>query len=171
MSAIIIVGAQWGDEGKGKIVDYLAKKAEVVVRYQGGGNAGHTVVVNGKKTVFHLIPSGILNQKICVLGNGMVINPQALIKEIKALEEAGTRVRKYLFYFPNFYENIFILIFLGTYFPKLNFLVNKSNFYLWLVIAFILKIVQEYWLHIINGSISDRVFHLKKKWLKKDKWE
>jgi len=97
MSAIIIVGAQWGDEGKGKIVDYLAKKAEVVVRYQGGGNAGHTVVVNGKKTVFHLIPSGILNQKICVLGNGMVINPQALIKEIKALEEAGTRVRKYLF--------------------------------------------------------------------------
>ena len=81
------------------------------------------------------------------------------------------RVRKYLFYFPNFYENIFILIFLGTYFPKLNFLINKSNFYLWLIIAFILKIVQEYWLHIINGWISDRVFHLKKKWLKKDKWE
>jgi len=82
----IIVGTQWGDEGKGKIIDILSKKADYIVRYQGGSNAGHTVVVNAKEYIFHLIPSGILHkQKICCIGNGVVIDPAALIKEIKDL--------------------------------------------------------------------------------------
>lgn len=86
MSTAVVVGTQWGDEGKGKITDYLAESAEVVARYQGGNNAGHTIVYNGTKYKLHLVPSGILNQnKLCVLGNGMVIHPEALIKEIDYL--------------------------------------------------------------------------------------
>lgn len=84
----IIVGLQWGDEGKGKIIDILAKDVDYVVRYQGGNNAGHTVVVNNKTHVFHLIPSGILNKdKICVIGNGVVIDPEALLNEISSLRK------------------------------------------------------------------------------------
>jgi len=87
MAAVIVIGTQWGDEGKGKIVDLYAQQADVIARFQGGNNAGHTLVVGGEQTILHLIPSGILhNGKICILGNGMVINPKVLIAEIEELE-------------------------------------------------------------------------------------
>lgn len=90
MSSVVVIGTQWGDEGKGKIVDYLAEKADVVVRYQGGNNAGHTVVVNGNEFKLHLLPSGILyKDKTCVVGNGVVIDPAVMIKEIKGMKEKG----------------------------------------------------------------------------------
>ncbi len=86
----VIVGTQWGDEGKGKIIDSLAKKASAVVRFQGGNNTGHTVIVNGEKFIFHLIPSGILHsKKKCIVGNGVVIDPEVLLKEIKDLMMRG----------------------------------------------------------------------------------
>jgi len=91
---IVIVGTQWGDEGKGKIIDILSSKVDYIVRYQGGSNAGHTVVTNGKVYIFHLIPSGILHEnKICCIGNGVVIDPQALIKEIQDLSLAGIQIQ------------------------------------------------------------------------------
>ena len=81
---IVVLGTQWGDEGKGKIVDLLTSKADAVVRFQGGHNAGHTLVINGKKTVLHLIPSGILHDGVtCLIGNGVVLSPEALLKEIQ----------------------------------------------------------------------------------------
>lgn len=86
---IVIVGTQWGDEGKGKIVDLLAADADVVVRFQGGNNAGHTMVVDGEQFISHLIPSGILQKKICVIGNGVVVDPEVLIEEIDYLESKG----------------------------------------------------------------------------------
>jgi len=86
---IVIVGTQWGDEGKGKIVDLLAEHADLVVRFQGGNNAGHTMVVNGQQFISHLVPSGILQQKTCLLGNGMVVDPAVLIEEIETLEQSG----------------------------------------------------------------------------------
>src|SRR4051812_5513508 len=90
MSTVVVVGTQWGDEGKGKITDFLAEKAEVVARYQGGNNAGHTIVFGGTRYKLHMIPSGIFyKEKICVLGNGMVINPEALVKELDYLKEHG----------------------------------------------------------------------------------
>ena len=90
MSAVVVVGAQWGDEGKGKITDYLAQDASMVVRYQGGNNAGHTIVVEDTTYKFHLIPSGILHKdKICVLGSGVVIDPEQLITEIDNLIAQG----------------------------------------------------------------------------------
>ena len=90
MSNIAIIGAQWGDEGKGKIVDLFTQDADVIVRYQGGNNAGHTLVVNGKKTVLHLVPSGALHaDKLCVIGNGVVVDPEVLIDEIGALKAQG----------------------------------------------------------------------------------
>jgi len=98
MANLIIVGAQWGDEGKGKIVDLLTARFDVVARYQGGHNAGHTVLINGKKYVLHLIPSGILHpEKLCAIGNGVVIDPFALKKEIADLEAAGISCRGRLF--------------------------------------------------------------------------
>lgn len=88
--SVVVVGTQWGDEGKGKITDFLSEKAEVVARYQGGDNAGHTIVFQGKKYKLHLIPSGIFYEdKICVIGNGMVVNPVALVKEINYLHDHG----------------------------------------------------------------------------------
>ena len=97
MSNVVIVGAQWGDEGKGKIVDYLSEKADVIARYQGGNNAGHTVVVNNEKFILHLIPSGILRKgKICIIGNGVVVDPASLIEEIKKLKKRGVKVDKNL---------------------------------------------------------------------------
>ena len=91
---VVILGSQWGDEGKGKIVDLLTDKASVVARFQGGHNAGHTLVIDGKKTALHLIPSGILRSHVnCVIGNGVVVAPDALIKEIQMLEERGVKVR------------------------------------------------------------------------------
>lgn len=93
MSAIVIVGTQWGDEGKGRITDYLAQKAHMVVRYQGGNNAGHTVKVDDQEYRLHLIPSGILHQnKICVIGNGVVIDPISLVEEINDLKNRGINV-------------------------------------------------------------------------------
>ena len=90
MSNIAIIGAQWGDEGKGKIVDLFTQDADVIVRYQGGNNAGHTLVVNGKKTILHLVPSGALHaDKLCVIGNGVVVDPEVLIDEIGALKAQG----------------------------------------------------------------------------------
>lgn len=93
MKTLVIVGTQWGDEGKGKITDYMAERADVVVRYQGGNNAGHTIVIGGKTYKLHLIPSGILNKdKICIIGNGMVVDLEALVKEINYLEDLGVDV-------------------------------------------------------------------------------
>jgi len=90
MSNLVILGAQWGDEGKGKITDYLAKESDMVVRYQGGDNAGHTVVIGDQKYKLHLIPSGILYGDVpCIIGNGVVLNPKSLIEEIKYLEDLG----------------------------------------------------------------------------------
>lgn len=90
---IVIIGTQWGDEGKGKLIDIFSEQTDYIVRYQGGSNAGHTVVVNGKEYVFHLIPSGILHaDKICCIGNGVVIDPVVLIKEIESLSSAGISI-------------------------------------------------------------------------------
>lgn len=97
MPVLIVVGAQWGDEGKGKIVDYLTGKASFVARYQGGHNAGHTVVLKNEKYVLHLIPSGILHKKTtCIIGNGVVVEPQALIQEISDLKARGIKVSRNL---------------------------------------------------------------------------
>ncbi len=90
MPNIVVVGTQWGDEGKGKVVDLLTSQAQVVVRYQGGNNAGHTLVVGGEKFIFHLIPSGILHPGTqCCIGNGVVLDPQVLLMEVDRLEERG----------------------------------------------------------------------------------
>ena len=98
MSVKVIIGAQWGDEGKGKIVDLLSQNAAIVGRYQGGANAGHTIEFDDKKVVLHLIPSGILHENvICIIGNGVVIDPEALIAEIKVLEDLGINVKGRLF--------------------------------------------------------------------------
>ncbi|MFN8766927.1 MAG: adenylosuccinate synthetase, partial [Lysobacteraceae bacterium] len=95
--SVVVLGAQWGDEGKGKIVDLLTEEIGAVVRFQGGHNAGHTLVINGKKTVLHLIPSGILREgALCLIGNGVVLSPAALQKEITQLEESGVEVRSRL---------------------------------------------------------------------------
>jgi adenylosuccinate synthase len=94
---VVVLGTQWGDEGKGKIVDLLTDKASFVVRYQGGHNAGHTLVIDGEKTVLHLIPSGILRDNVkCVIGNGVVLSPEALLKEMTMLESRGVPVRERL---------------------------------------------------------------------------
>ncbi|MDQ8040135.1 MAG: adenylosuccinate synthetase, partial [Rickettsiella sp.] len=94
---VIIIGCQWGDEGKGKIVDLLTEKVKAVVRFQGGHNAGHTLVIKGKKTILRLIPSGILHEGVeCLIGNGVVISPQALLNEIKELEERDIPARQRL---------------------------------------------------------------------------
>ena len=90
MANVAIIGAQWGDEGKGKIVDLFTQDADIVVRFQGGNNAGHTLVVDGKKTVLHLIPSGALHpEKLCVIGNGVVVDPEILLEEIAELKRNG----------------------------------------------------------------------------------
>ena len=94
---VIVIGTQWGDEGKGKLVDLLTEQAAAVVRFQGGHNAGHTLVIQGVKTVLHLIPSGILRDNVqCLIGNGVVLSPNALIEEIEILEKAGIPVRNRL---------------------------------------------------------------------------
>jgi adenylosuccinate synthase len=98
MSVSVLVGSQWGDEGKGKIVDILSEKFEIVVRYQGGANAGHTIRIGEEQFILHLIPSGILRENVaCVIGNGVVIDPQALLDEIKLLEESGINIKGRLF--------------------------------------------------------------------------
>ncbi len=93
MANLLVVGAQWGDEGKGKIIDLLTPAFDVVARYQGGHNAGHTVYVRGKKIILHLIPSGILHPgKLCIIGNGVVLHPQAFLDEITALKRFGVKI-------------------------------------------------------------------------------
>src|SRR5213592_4387735 len=94
---VVVVGAQWGDEGKGKVVDVLAERADLVVRYQGGANAGHTVDTGeGKSFVLHQIPSGILQGAVCVVGNGVVLDPEQLFAELDALEARGVRTEQKL---------------------------------------------------------------------------
>ena len=98
---VVILGTQWGDEGKGKIVDLLTDQAAAVVRFQGGHNAGHTLVIDGEKTVLHLIPSGILRENVtCLIGNGVVLSPEALLKEIAELEAKNVPVRERLLLSP-----------------------------------------------------------------------
>ncbi|MBS9783247.1 MAG: adenylosuccinate synthase [Pasteurella sp.] len=95
--SVVILGAQWGDEGKGKIVDLLTDRVKYVVRYQGGHNAGHTLIINGEKTVLRLIPSGILRDNVtCLIGNGVVVSPEALMQEMGELEKRGINVRERL---------------------------------------------------------------------------
>ena len=90
---VVVIGSQWGDEGKGKIVDLLTERAHAVVRFQGGHNAGHTLVIDGKKTVLHLIPSGILRRNVmCLIGNGVVLSPMALFEEIDQLAANGVSI-------------------------------------------------------------------------------
>src|SRR5690606_11884977 len=94
---VVVIGTQWGDEGKGKIVDWLTDRAQGVVRLQGGHNAGHTLVVNGHKTVLHLIPSGILRKNVvCYIGNGVVLSPEALLEEIDMLARSDVTVAERL---------------------------------------------------------------------------
>ncbi len=98
MSVVSILGAQWGDEGKGKIVDILCQDIDCVARFQGGANAGHTILISGEETILHQLPSGVMRKNIkCVLGNGMVIDPVALLDEIKMIEGKGLKIRNRLF--------------------------------------------------------------------------
>ena len=97
MSSSVVVGAQWGDEGKGKIIDILSESSDYIIRFQGGNNAGHTVVIDGESFILHLIPSGILHKgKTCIIGNGVVVNPAALIEEIEKLDARGIKAGKNL---------------------------------------------------------------------------
>jgi adenylosuccinate synthase len=101
MSTLVVVGSQWGDEGKGKITDLLSEKADIIVRYQGGCNAGHTVVIGDKQFIFHLIPSGILHQgKKCLIGNGVVVDPESLLQEMENLRKGGVEIDGKLFIDP-----------------------------------------------------------------------
>ena len=93
MPNAVIVGTQWGDEGKAKVIDYLTNKSDLIIRFQGGSNAGHTVIVNGRKFVFHLVPSGIISEgKICIVGNGVVVDAKQLLNEIDELEKGGISI-------------------------------------------------------------------------------
>ena len=95
--SVVVIGTQWGDEGKGKVVDWLTEYAQGVVRFQGGHNAGHTLIIGGRKTVLRLIPSGIMRPQVaCYIGNGVVLSPGELLKEIAELEAAGVEVRSRL---------------------------------------------------------------------------
>ncbi len=98
---VVVLGTHWGDEGKGKVVDWLTQHARAVVRYQGGHNAGHTLKIKGEQTILRLIPSGILHDQVsCYIGNGVVLSPDALEAEVLELEEKGIRVRERLFVSP-----------------------------------------------------------------------
>ena len=94
-NTVVVIGTQWGDEGKGKIVDLLTDRARAVVRFQGGHNAGHTLVIGGEKTVLHLIPSGVLHDGVrCLIGNGVVLSPEALLDELGQLDSRGIPARE-----------------------------------------------------------------------------
>src|SRR5437868_5758895 len=93
----VVVGAQWGDEGKGRIVDLLSERADVVARFQGGANAGHTIVVEGEEYILHLIPSGIVRRKTCLIGNGVVLDLAALFEEMDALTARGYELEGMLY--------------------------------------------------------------------------
>jgi len=101
MSTLVVVGSQWGDEGKGKVTDLLSEEADIIVRYQGGCNAGHTVVIRDKQFIFHLIPSGILHKgKKCLIGNGVVVDPESLLQEMENLKKEGVEIDGKLFIDP-----------------------------------------------------------------------
>ena len=103
MKNVVVVGSQWGDEGKGKIVDWLSDQADVVIRFQGGHNAGHTLVIDGKVYKLKLLPSGIVRKnKISIIGNGVVVDPWALLEEIKDLKEQGIDVNEGNFIISNY---------------------------------------------------------------------
>ena len=95
MRNVVVIGAQWGDEGKGKIVDWLSERADVVVRFQGGHNAGHTLVVGEKTYKLSLLPSGIVREKLSVIGSGVVVDPQALLNEINVVSDQGVTTVSY----------------------------------------------------------------------------
>ena len=98
---VVVIGTQWGDEGKGKVVDLLTEHVAAVARFQGGHNAGHTLVIDGKKTVLHLIPSGILREHVtCLIGNGVVLAPEAFLQELRTLEAQGVPARERLYLSP-----------------------------------------------------------------------
>jgi adenylosuccinate synthase len=98
MSTLVVVGSQWGDEGKGKITDLLSEEADIIVRYQGGCNAGHTVVKGDEQYIFHLIPSGILHEEVrCLIGNGVVVDPESLLQEIESLKKRNIEIDDNLF--------------------------------------------------------------------------
>ena len=102
MSRTVVLGAQWGDEGKGKVIDILSAKADFIVRYQGGHNAGHTVVIGDEKFILHLVPSGILHdKKICIIGNGVVVSPEAFLDEVKILHSKGIKTEGRIYISPN----------------------------------------------------------------------
>ena len=92
MSNVVVVGSQWGDEGKGKIVDWLSHRADVVVRFQGGHNAGHTLVIDGKTYKLSLLPSGVVRGKLSLIGNGVVVDPWALLDEIDRIGKLGVKI-------------------------------------------------------------------------------
>lgn len=96
MSIYAVIGTQWGDEGKGKIIDFLSSKIDYVVRFNGGNNAGHTIVVNNKKFIFNLLPSGVLQGAKCILGPGVVIDPLILIKELEALKHNNIKTEIFI---------------------------------------------------------------------------
>ncbi|HID71935.1 MAG TPA: adenylosuccinate synthetase, partial [Thermoplasmata archaeon] len=97
MTVRVVIGAQWGDEGKGKITDYFAREADIICRFQGGNNAGHTIVVGKKKYKFHIMPSGVLHKgKTLVLGNGVVIDPEVLLEEMEKVKKEGQHIPKLL---------------------------------------------------------------------------
>lgn len=99
--SVVVIGTQWGDEGKGKVVDLLTEHVASVARFQGGHNAGHTLVIDGKKTVLHLIPSGILREHVtCLIGNGVVLAPEAFLQELRTLEAQGVPARERLYLSP-----------------------------------------------------------------------
>lgn len=98
MANVVVVGAQWGDEGKGKVIDYLTEEADIIVRYQGGNNAGHTVIIDGQKFVLHLIPSGIFHpKKMCIIGHGVVFNPKIFLEEVESLKKRNIEVDNNLY--------------------------------------------------------------------------
>jgi adenylosuccinate synthase len=92
MPAVVVVGVQWGDEGKGKVIDFLSTEADIVVRHQGGNNAGHTVFANGKKHVVHLLPTGIIRNRRSAIGSGVVVDPRVLVKEIEEQRALGISI-------------------------------------------------------------------------------
>ena len=108
MANVVIVGTQWGDEGQCKIIDILSEKADCIARFQGGNNAGHTIVIKGKQIILHLIPSGILHRgKVCLIGNGLAVDPKCLLEEMKYLESMGIDLKDRFFrsvsYSPSIY--------------------------------------------------------------------
>jgi len=127
MKNIVVVGSQWGDEGKGKIVDWLSEQADVVIRFQGGHNAGHTLVIDGVTYKLRLLPSGIVRKgKISIIGNGVVVDPWALLEEIEEIKSKGVEVNVNNFIISNFFKNfLYRLNFIIFNFNSMNFIFHS----------------------------------------------